>query len=293
MAMQTTISVTTLKALSHFNQVVTNEITEIKNHLQEKVNQQTQKLLQSYEKLKKLDQAKDSFISVASHELRTPLTVIKGYADFLRSEEFGPLNPQQKKFVERIFQSTNELLALIKDILDISKIEAGHLEINPTRFKLRKFMQKIAHDFKIIAAKKKLHFRLSLPQDPNLKVQTDAKLLKRVLHNLLENAYKFTPPKGQITLTVKKFNSRFLKFCVSDNGIGIPEKNQKNIFEKFQLVEGFLRREYSGTGLGLSIVKGIITKFGGKIWLKSKPQKGAKFFFLIFLKQNDPKNNKP
>lgn len=290
----TMVPIMTLKALSHFNKVVTDEITDIKNHLKEKVEEQTQELRKSYEKLKELDAAKESFISVASHALRTPLTVIKGYADFLRSEKFGQLNAQQKDFIERIFCNTNDLLALINDILDVSKIEAGHLEIEITEINLAKFCEKITADFQIMAAKKQIDFKVVLPGKTELTFKTDEKYLREILNNLLGNAYKFTPPQGKITLSIENFSQdpRFLQFCVSDSGIGIPQQEQKTIFEKFHQIGGFLRRQYNGTGLGLTIVNGLVSALRGRIWVESQEKQGSKFFFLILKNYNATKTHK-
>ena len=134
-------SLVTLDTLSHLTEVVTDELTDLKNHLQDKIEGQTKKLQKSYDKLEKLDKLKDVFISTASHELRTPMTIIKGYGEFLLSKKFGNLNDKQKNFIERIVKNTNHLLDLISDILDIGKLERGHMEFHFSKVDLKKILQ--------------------------------------------------------------------------------------------------------------------------------------------------------
>jgi len=248
-----------------------------------KLNRQKEELEKSYEKLKKLDEAKDSFLSIASHELRTPLTIIKGYCDFLLSEEFGMLNEKQKNFQEKIYKSTNDLLALVGDILDISKLEAGQMMFHYSIVNIKNLINEVIADFKIMCPEKNITLVFANPENLEPCLNTDPKKLKQILTNLLGNAFKFTSRSGEITVRIRNYpaNSHFLQIEVQDTGIGIAEDAQKTIFDKFSQVENYLQKSYNGTGLGLSIVKKIVEKTGGKVWVESELKKGSSFFFLI------------
>jgi signal transduction histidine kinase len=239
-------------------------------------------LKESYKNLKKLDKVKDSFLSVASHELRTPMTIIKGYSDFLLSGKFGKLNKQQKDFQQRISRNTENLLTLVGDILDLSKLEAGRLDFSFSEINLKTTLQEILADFKIICKEKNIKLTLDLKAKNSF--QTDIEKFKRILDNLLGNAVKFTPVNGNISVYVRNQDDNFLRLEVRDTGIGIPKNQQKLIFEKFCQVDGYLQKKYTGTGLGLSIVKKIIELLNGKIWVESIIGKGSNFIFLMPLK---------
>ncbi|MFH1375690.1 MAG: HAMP domain-containing sensor histidine kinase [Patescibacteria group bacterium] len=264
-------------ALSLVNIIYTDELRK-----------QTQQLQESYNRLKKLDEAKDSFISVTSHELRTPATIIRGYTDMLLSGKFGDLTDQQKNFSHKILGSTNNLLSIINNILDITKLEAGNMEFKFSKVNVEEVVEDAMLEFKETCAKKCIALSCSIrPEGRQYQVYTDPKRLKRILRGLVENACKFTPedPKkdNRIEINVEKYKQdpNFLKLEVSDTGPGIKQEAQKRIFEKFGQVENFLQKTYTGTGLGLSIVNRILEKLGGKIWLNSEPNKGSTFTFLI------------
>lgn len=241
---------------------------------------QTGKLQSSYKKLKRADVEKDTFFSMTSHDLRAPLTIIRGYDDFLLSEKFGKLNVKQKDFLSRIAASTNNMLELVNSILDISKLNAGRMEFNFVATDWQQTVEETVKDFRIKCAEKSIDLKLEKTKKLPLKITTDSEKLKRVLTNLLMNAFKFTPEKGRITLNVRRDESpEFLRFTVADTGIGVPKNALHLIFDEFRQVQN--TQQKGGTGLGLSIVKKIVEKLGGKIWAESKKNDGSKFIFTL------------
>ncbi|MCF7845998.1 MAG: hypothetical protein K9L85_02055 [Candidatus Peribacteraceae bacterium] len=248
--------------------------------LHKEVERKTKQLKISFQKLKKADEEKDRFFSMTSHDLRTPLTIIKGYDDFLLSGKFGKVNVKQKEFLERIAASTENMLWLVNSILDISKLEAGRMEFNFAETDWRKLVSEVVSDFRIKCAEKSIKLKEEYAKNLPAQITTDGEKLKRVLLNLLMNAFKFTPDKGQITLTVQLSEKpSFLQFTVADTGIGIPKKSLDLIFEEFKQVDN--PQQKGGTGLGLPIVKKIVERFGGKIHVESEVQRGSKFIFNV------------
>lgn len=248
----------------------------------------TKELETTCRKLKTLDKAKDTFFAITAHDLRTPLTIIKGYSDFLLSNKFGKLSTKQKDFESRIFNTTNELLQLVNNILDISKLEANRMEFNFSEVNIQNILANVIADFQIKCQEKNITLRLANPDDLNLSLRTDPEQLKRVLVNLLGNAYKFTLEEGTIIVTIQKGEKypRMLEIVVADNGIGISRKDQKMIFEKYNQAKNLFQKKYNSTGLGLSIVKKIVTKLGGHVWLKSTQHKGSVFTFALPIKNS-------
>lgn len=255
----------------------------------QKLREQTEELLRSYKELKKLDAAKDTFISVSSHELRTPMTVIKGYTDMLLSESFGKLTDQQKDFLNRIQNNISGLLVLTKDILDISKLEAGHTEFNFETIAVQSWLENICAEHQKEFTEKQAILELQTgPEIKQATLKTDPKELRRVIDNILNNAYRFTPSKGQTTLKADKITKivnnlplNYLRIEITDTGPGIPKSDLQRIFEKFVQLENFLQKSYNGTGLGLAIARKIVEGLGGEIWAESELGHGAKFIFLI------------
>jgi len=256
-------------------------------HKTQQLETQTSKLQASYKKLKGLDTEKDLFFSTTSHDLRTPLTIIKGYSDFLLSEKFGKINMKQNDFLKRVQKNVDSMLSLVNSILDMSKLEANRMDFDLQEIELLPFVQEIIKDFEVKCAEKSIKLSFENIEKLKPKIKTDADKLKRVIVNLLGNAFKFTLDKGSITLRIKccDNNSSFIHFEVEDTGVGIPEEALKTIFEKFKQVKNSQQQQgEDSTGLGLSIVKKIIEKLGGKIWVKSEINKGSNFIFTIPVK---------
>lgn len=239
-------------------------------------------LKQSYKKLKDVDVKKNDFISIASHELRTPMTVIKGYSSLLIQGTLGDINDAQKGFLDKIFKNTNQLIDLVNDMLDLSKLESGSMPINMKSIDLLSFTEDCIEEFAVAYKEKNVELNVSAIKLKKVKVKADTDNLLRVMRNLLSNALKFTPSKGKVEVIIEKATTtKFLQVSVKDSGIGIPEDKISELFEKFSQVEHPEQRPEEGTGLGLAIVKDIVEKFEGKIWVKSKINKGTSFIFTL------------
>ncbi len=256
----------------YYNKNLKREIKEKTESLIKK----TSALRLSNKKLKELDKTKDNFLAMASHELRTPITIIKGYTDFLLSNDFGKLNKKQSEFISYIQDSSNGLLLLINDILNLSKIEANRIEFEYEEINLKQYFVRIFNEFKVKAKQGKIDFTYSI--DPKLPkyIILDKQKVRLILINLLGNAFKFTQQKKNINVSIRK-SKNMLILEVKDQGIGIDENDFEKVFEKFGQIQSFLQKNYEGTGLGLSIVKKIIEKMNGKIYFESKVGKGSTF----------------
>ncbi|WP_143743534.1 PAS domain-containing protein [Methanohalophilus halophilus] len=225
------------------------------------------------------NRSKSEFLANMSHELRTPLNSVIGFSDILSKEVRGELNDPQKKYVSNIAKSGNHLLSLINDILDLSKVEAGKMELEYSSFDLHEVLDEISILTKPLTSKKSIDLQMDLPPE-DIRVYADRKKFKQIMYNLLSNASKFTPDKGTITIIANQEKDE-LKVAVSDTGIGIPEADRATIFEPFQQVKSSKSSEHKGTGLGLSLVRELVEMHGGQVGLKSEVGKGSTFTFTI------------
>jgi HAMP domain-containing protein/signal transduction histidine kinase/DNA-binding response OmpR family regulator len=254
-----------------------------------------QELEQKAEQLGITSKYKSEFLANMSHELRTPLNSLLILSKLMHENSDGNLTPKQVEYAETIFGSGSELLNLINEILDLSKIESGKMDVDIADVEFAGLEKWAERSFREVALGKKLEF--AIPRDKNLPraIFTDNKRLQQVLKNLLANAFKFTE-KGKVTLDIsvardgwsrdhEVLNSadQVIAFAVKDTGIGIPEDQQNIIFEAFQQVDGTERRKYGGTGLGLSISREIARLLNGEIQLQSSPGKGS--VFTLYLPQ--------
>jgi signal transduction histidine kinase/DNA-binding response OmpR family regulator/CHASE3 domain sensor protein len=224
---------------------------------------------------------KSEFLANMSHELRTPLNSILILAKLLNTNKHGHLDEEEVKYASVVYNAGNDLLTLINDILDLSKIESGKLDMNFEPISIKEIAEDMLELFNEVAASKKIIFNVEI--DPLLpqKVSTDKIRLEQVIRNLLSNAFKFTPADGSIKLRFAAKEDSRLLIAVEDTGIGIPANKQKVIFEAFQQVDGSTSRKYGGTGLGLSISKELAALLGGEIRLSSIEGQGSKFAIVI------------
>lgn len=229
-----------------------------------------------------IDKMKTEFISVVSHELRTPLTSIKGYTDLLLTGQTGEINDLQKEFLGIVQGSASRLGNLINDILDISRIESGRMELKMEPVDYGRIVTDVLRLMKPAADDKDIAIDASFPENIPL-VRGDADKITQILTNLLSNGIKYTPAGGWVKVYLEVTEGECITTCVQDSGIGISAADQKRLFQKFFRADNSLTREAGGTGLGLAIVKTMIELLGGTIWLESTPGVGSKFFYTLQL----------
>jgi CheY-like chemotaxis protein len=230
---------------------------------------------ESAAELARANQYKSEFLANMSHELRTPLNSSLILSQILADNKPGTLNVEQVRYAQTIHASNNDLLALINDILDLSKIEAGHMEVRPQPLSMTALTEPLFRMFEPLAKQKGLSFQLRLGADVPATLVTDSQRLTQVLRNLLSNAFKFTA-SGDVALEVS-FAGDKVRFAVRDSGIGIPPEQQEVIFEAFRQADGSTSREYGGTGLGLSISRQLARLLGGEIRVESTVGLGSTF----------------
>ncbi len=271
----------------------------------EEVKETAARLERANEELQELNRLKSDFIATVSHELRTPLASIMGYVDLMCDKETGPLNEEQLKYIGIIERNSDRLSRLINDILDISRIEAGRMDLMMTTLNLTDIIQDVAITMQPQAQVKELELEISLA-DGLPSTQGDPDRLKQVVVNLLSNAIKFTPKKGRVEVhcygikvgeghvellttgpsppirTLSLGEGDWLLTSVKDTGMGIPKEALDRVFEKFYQAGGSATRREGGSGLGLSIARGIVRGHGGEIWVESAGQgQGSTFTFAI------------
>ncbi len=222
---------------------------------------------------------KSEFLANMSHELRTPLNAIIGFSEVLIEKMFGELNAKQEDYLKDIYTSGKHLLSLINDILDLSKIEAGRMDLEPSGFDVP---NALANALTLIRERATRHnIALDLQVDPQMgEIRADERKFKQILLNLLSNAVKFTPDGGRVELRAKKAGGT-LEVCVHDTGIGIAPEDQQAVFEEFRQVGRHYTSKNEGTGLGLALTKRFVELHGGRLWLESEPGKGSTFTFTI------------
>ncbi|MDB4987917.1 MAG: histidine kinase [Myxococcaceae bacterium] len=225
--------------------------------------------------LQRESQYKSEFLANMSHELRTPLNSSLILAGLLANNKDGNLTPEQVKFAQTISMAGNDLLTLINDILDLSKIEAGHMEVNASSTPVSRLVEPIKRMFEPQLADKKFRFSVELADDLPASIETDTQRVQQILKNLISNAFKFTS-KGEVRLCVSA-DADHVHFAVQDTGIGIAEHQQRIVFEAFRQADGTTNRKYGGTGLGLSISRDLARLLGGQLTLTSEVGSGSTF----------------
>jgi len=241
--------------------------------------------------LRELDKLKSTFLANMSHELRTPMNAIIGYTDLLVDGVDGPINEDQEKSLRKVANNARHLLQLINDILDISKIEAGKIKLNPKEIDLKRVVETVLPTFEPQLKLKGLSLTIDISEGLPL-IYGDDDRIREILINLLSNAVKFTHKGGIIISAMLSERGikpdeppLFMEICVEDSGIGIKEEDIGKIFDKFVQVDLTSVRQYEGTGLGLSIARGLVSLHKGIIWVTSKVEEGSKFCFTLPLKK--------
>ena len=246
------------------------------------LSEQNQALKVAYQQAEEATRLKSEFLSTMSHELRTPLNAIVGYAGLMLEGIGGEIDSEARIMIEYVNESSEQLLKLINDILDISKIEAGRLELVAENFAVRPLIDTISNNLRVLAEQKNLAFDVDIDEKVPMLLLGDKDRLSQVLINLLSNAFKFTD-KGAVGLYVA-WSETGLLMRVRDTGIGIPSHALQYIFEEFRQVDGTYSRSYSGTGLGLAIVKKLVEAMNGTITVDSRVGEGSVFTVTVPLK---------
>lgn len=238
--------------------------------------------------------AKSEFLGKMSHELRTPLNAIIGMSRLLATQRFGPLTFKQADYVNDIISAGEHLLALVNDILDLTKIESGRMELHPEGFSVSAAVNAVVSTLRPLAAPKNLPLHLQLPQPDGI-IAADPARFKQILYNLLSNAIKFTP-QGSVTIrcqwieraergaaVVPESEADTLYIAVDDTGIGIAPENQEAVWEEFRQLPAQAHKAGAipGTGLGLALTRWFVQNMGGTIWLESKLGAGSTFTFVL------------
>lgn len=245
-------------------------------------------LEQRADELQRASRYKSEFLANMSHELRTPLNSSLILAKLLADNPEGNLSDDQVQFARSIYSAGNDLLTLINDILDISKVEAGKLEMHPELTVLARLVDGVKNLFLPQAMERSLQFEVELADDLPVSLFSDRQRLEQILKNLLANAFKFTE-KGSVTLRVEKRGEDQLAFAVRDTGIGIAPEQQAAIFEAFRQADGTTNRRYGGTGLGLSISRELANLLGGEIEVQSRPGAGSTFTLVVPEHYSEPR----
>ncbi|MDQ2962385.1 MAG: ATP-binding protein, partial [Pseudomonadota bacterium] len=243
------------------------------------LNRMSAELGRLYNQIETANQHKSEFLANMSHELRTPLNAIIGFSEVLLERLFGDLNDKQDDYLKDIHSSGRHLLSLINDILDLSKIEAGRMELEASTFDLASALSNAM----TLVRERALRHGIMLGQqvDPTLgEIVADERKFKQILLNLLSNAVKFTPDAGRIDVSARREEDNAV-IAVHDTGIGIAPEDQAAVFEEFRQVGRDYTRKQEGTGLGLTLTKKFVELHGGRIWLESEPGKGSTFTFTI------------
>ncbi len=262
-----------VEMLSVGNDITPRKVAEVR------LNSTLVELAAAKERAEAADHLKSAFLATMSHELRTPLNSIIGFTGIVLKGYVGPLNDEQAKQLSMVRSSANHLLSLINDVLDISKIEAGQLQVSSDSVDLRAVIEQSVQSVRPAAEKKGLSLSVSLSPEVGT-IVSDQRRVEQILLNLLSNAVKFTE-RGGVHVECKKETEGSVTVSVTDTGIGIKEEDMSGLFKAFQQVDSGIMRRYEGTGLGLYICQKLLELLGGRIWVTSRWNEGTTFCFSL------------
>jgi len=280
-----TVRVKEVNLIQYFYELL---IVPVKNYKKEVVGGAI--ILHDITKMKEIDRMKTEFVSVASHQLRTPLTAIKLFTEMLADGDTGKMNKKQKEYISDIAESTERMIKLVNDLLNVSRIETGRLRIDPEPVVMKQFIQGIIDEVMPLADNHNCKIVFKSPRGKMYPANIDKSLMRQVVHNLLTNAVRYSGQGGKgkecgdivVTLTVDSEN---YVIAVKDNGIGIPKEAQERIFDKFFRADNATKTEAEGSGLGMYVAKMIVEASEGKIWFESKGDgSGTTFYVTIPVK---------
>jgi signal transduction histidine kinase len=267
--------------------ILNNSLRVMTNTLQDSISKSitAKKEAEEAHQAKIANKAKSEFLANMSHELRTPLNHIIGFTELVVDKKFGELNEFQEEYLNDVLDSSRHLLSLINDVLDLSKVEAGKLKLEPSEVDIKNLLESSLIMIKEKAMKQVINISTDIEDIPEI-VTVDIRKLKQILYNLLSNAVKFTPYGGSITLGAQMGNGhtgkKWMEISVKDTGIGLAKKDCERIFDPFEQIESSNSRRFQGTGLGLALTKKLVNLHGGEIWVRSAGiDKGSTFVFTI------------
>lgn len=269
-----------VKLNSNISTIEMHKVFRSFNKTVERIENTESKLADELKRAKEIDRLKSEFISTAAHQLRTPLSAVKWTLKMLVDGDFGTLNSEQKTFLMQGYQSNERMIDLVNDLLDVARIEEGRFGFNFSFIQLEDLIDNIVQDFTHRIEEKKIKFKFIKPDEKLPKVRVDPSRIRLVIQNLIDNAIKYTPEVGEVTVLIK-YSKLNIEFSVKDSGIGIPANQINRLFTKFFRSDNALKMQTEGSGLGLFIVKNIVEKHGGKIWVESKENKGSTFAFSL------------
>jgi signal transduction histidine kinase len=282
-----TVAITTL-----FKIFILSDISNLKNRI-EKLEQAKKthrdeskslikkgvELTRAHEKLEELDERKSNFVSVVAHQLRTPISAVKWTLNMIMNGELGPINKEQRAFLEKCYESNDRMIKLVNNMLNVDRIQSGKTKFDPRPVNIVDILGNVLFEVSPRAHQKNIYVEFTKPEVvPEVYVDPDS--MRGVFQNLLENAIKYTINNSKVNVDLK-IESGHILVSVKDTGIGIPQNQQKNVFDKFFRSQNAIKQETDGTGLGLFITKSIVEEHGGKIWFESIEGKGTTFFFTI------------
>lgn len=265
------------------NALSLHEVQELNATLQQRIDVATKELRSSNAQLKHLDEVKDEFMSMASHQLRTPLTSVKGYISMVLEGDAGKITPQQHKLLIEAFKSSERMVGLIADFLNVSRLQTGRFVIEKVPFDLREIVQQEVNDLQLIATSHDIKLRAKLATGA-FPVNADEQKLRQVIMNFIDNAVYYSHPNSTIIINLEKVAGA-AALTVVDTGIGVPENEQSHLFNKFFRAKNARKQRPDGTGVGLYLARRVVTAHGGSMIFSSKEGKGSTFGFRLPLEK--------
>jgi len=281
------VTIASAVAVAFDNARAYQQLEHLAQTLEQRVQHRTQLLLEANRRLQELDKLKSDFVSTVSHELRTPMTSIKGYVDNILDGLTGALTERQSYYLNRVKSNVERLTRMINELLDLSRIEAGKVDLNLGNVRMHEFVSEVVEGFQVMAQQKGLTLRMHQPDELPV-IRCDHDKLHQVLTNLVQNAIKFTPAGGEVRVESQVRADGFLTIGVIDTGCGIPPHELDKVFEKFYRGE-FGSPDDPRWGLGLAIAKSLVKLHGGQIWVESTPGQGSRFYFTVPIAPSPPR----
>lgn len=233
---------------------------------------------------KVIERMKTEFVSLAAHQLRTPLSAIKWTLRILLDGDLGEINQEQRDFIEKTYASNERMISLINDLLNVTRIEEGRYIYKPTLTDLETVTQFVVNSYKEEAERRQIKLEFKKPETPLPQVSIDVEKIRLSVQNLLDNALRYTPAGGSVTISLN-CDKKEVEFSIKDTGLGIPKDQQNRVFAKFFRAANIMRIDNEGSGLGLFIAKNIIEAHGGRIWFESEENRGSVFRFTLPVKE--------